>query len=126
MAGPGSTSGTFGGSGLWNEGGAAVGGLRVSEGVARNEAFEFRFDGQHIQAHAGETIATALLAAGNMILNRSQKHSHPRGVFCGIGLCYGCLVTVNGMPNIRACQTDASPGMVVESQHGNGKLRFEE
>lgn len=101
-------------------------GLRISTRVARSEAFEFIFDGQPIHAHAGETIAAALLVAGRMNLNTSQKHSHPRGIFCGIGLCYGCLVTVDGVPNIRACQTDANPGMVVESQHGNGKLRFEE
>ena len=126
MVDPGSPSAIFDGSGLWNKGETAVRSLRLSEGVAKNEAFEFMFDGQSIQAHAGETIAAALLASGKMRLNTSQKHSHPRGVFCGIGLCYGCLVTVDGVPNIRACQTDANPGMVVESQHGNGKLRFEE
>ena len=102
-----------------------VSGLRVNDAVNRGEKFEFTFDGESIQAYAGETIATALVAADKMIFNTSQKHSHPCGVFCGIGLCYGCVVIVNGMPNVRACQADASPGMVVESQHGNGSLRLE-
>jgi predicted molibdopterin-dependent oxidoreductase YjgC len=103
-----------------------VNSLRINDTVSRSQSFTFTFDGETIQAYAGETIATALLAANKMSFNTSPKHSHLRGVFCGIGLCYSCLVTVNGMPNVRACQTDACSGMIVESQHGNGKLRLEE
>jgi sarcosine oxidase subunit alpha len=108
-----------------NERRLKVNGLRIKDAVSRGKRFEFTFDGEPVQAYAGETIATALVAANKLILNTSEKQSHPRGVFCGIGLCFGCLVTVNGTPNVRACQTDAGPRMVVESQHGNGKLRME-
>lgn len=97
-------------------------GLRAKHAVNRGQGFEFTFDGEPVPAYAGETIATALVAAEKMTLNTSEKRLHPRGVFCGIGLCYGCLVTVDGTPNVRACQTDASPGIVVESQQGNGRL----
>lgn len=109
-----------------NDGEPKVNGLRINDAVSRGETFEFTFDGETVQAYAGETIATALVAANKMCFNTSLKHSHPRGVFCAIGLCYGCIVTVNGMPNVRACQTDVSPGMIVESQHGNGNLRLED
>lgn len=100
--------------------------LRAKNAVSRGQRFEFTFDGQPVRAYSGETIAAALFAANKIILNTSEKHSHPRGVFCGIGICYNCLVTVNGLPNVRACQTDAIPGIVVESQHGNGRLRLDD
>lgn len=101
-------------------------GLRVKNAVNRGQVFEFTFDGEPVQAYPGETIATALFAGNRTILNTSEKRAHPRGVFCGIGLCYGCLVIVDGVPNVRACQTDAIPGMKVESQQGNGRLRLED
>lgn len=66
-------------------------------------------------AYAGETIAGALLASGRRAW-RHTRHGQPRGLFCGIGLCYDCLVTVNGTPNVRACQTSVAAGMVVDTQ----------
>lgn len=103
-----------------------VSGLRVKNAVNRGQAFKFTFNGDPVQAYPGETIATALFADNKTILNSSEKRADPRGLFCGIGLCYGCLVTVDGKPNVRACQTDVTSGMTVESQQGNGKLRLDD
>jgi predicted molibdopterin-dependent oxidoreductase YjgC len=99
--------------------------LRINGNTRCGQPFSFLFDGEHVKAYAGETIASALTAAGKIILNTSGKIGQPRGVFCCIGICYGCLVTVDGAPNIRACQTEAREGMVVETQSGNGTLRID-
>ena len=64
----------------------------------------------------GETIATALLAAGHWVFRMTDKKNDPRGVYCNIGVCHSCLVVVDGERNVRACQTPVSPGCRVEMQ----------
>jgi len=94
---------------------------RVTQGVARGRQFEIEVDGQKILAYEGETIGAALAAAGVHALRRTPKQHHPRGMYCGIGLCYECAMIVNGVPNTRACQTPATPGCRVETQEGLGR-----
>lgn len=74
-----------------------------------------RFDGVEIAALAGETIAAAL-AANDIIAVREARSGAPRGPFCGMGVCFDCLVTVNGRPNQRACLTKVAPGMEILSE----------
>jgi NADH dehydrogenase/NADH:ubiquinone oxidoreductase subunit G len=82
--------------------------------VQRGQAVTITVDGEPLSAYMGETIAGALLAAGRKAWRRTS-HGQPRGIFCGIGLCFDCLVTVNGIPNVRACITPVTPGMIVET-----------
>jgi aerobic-type carbon monoxide dehydrogenase small subunit (CoxS/CutS family) len=98
---------------------------RVEHGVVRGRRFEILLDGRTIVAYEGETIAAALTAAGVTTLRRTPKQGHPRGMFCGIGLCWECAVVVDGVPNTRACQTLATPGCCVETQEGLGRLEGE-
>jgi len=86
----------------------------VSPEVERGQAISITVDGVPLPAYEGETIAGALLASGGSAW-RHTPHGQPRGLYCGIGLCFDCLVTVNGTPNVRACLTPVAPGMVVES-----------
>ncbi|WP_297478861.1 FAD-dependent oxidoreductase [Thermococcus sp.] len=80
------------------------------------------FEGRPIKAHEGETIATALHAAGIRILNYSPNEKRPRGLFCAIGKCSSCLMVVNGIPNVRTCITPVEGGMRIERQQGRAKL----
>ncbi|MBN1535365.1 MAG: (2Fe-2S)-binding protein [Anaerolineales bacterium] len=73
-------------------------------------------DGQQFTAYPGETLATVLLANGKRVFRYSQVKSEPRGLYCGMGVCFECLFTVNGRANVRACQTLAQPDDVVETQ----------
>ena len=73
-------------------------------------------NGEQVVAYPGETIATALLAAGWYIFRHTAISGEPRGMFCGMGLCFDCMVTVNGQPNTRACVTVAQPGDSIERQ----------
>ena len=89
---------------------------RVFKGVERSQPFEIAVDGKKIVAYEGETIGAALLAAGCRTLRFTNKLEQPRGLYCGIGLCQECRMTVNGIPNTQVCQTLATPGCRVETQ----------
>jgi glycine/D-amino acid oxidase-like deaminating enzyme len=73
-----------------------------------------RFDGREIEALPGETIAAAL-AAAEIVAVRQARSGVPRGPFCGMGVCFDCLVTVDGRPSQRACLTKVEAGMDVRS-----------
>jgi hypothetical protein len=90
--------------------------LRIKHGILRGEPFQIQVNGKDVDAYPGETIAAILLAEGWKMFRHSALSGEPRGPFCGMGLCFDCLVTVNGIPNIRACVTFAQPGDQVERQ----------
>src|SRR6266567_5584562 len=73
-----------------------------------------RFDGREIEALPGETIAAAL-AAAEIVTVRQARSGAPRGPFCGMGVCFDCLVTVDGRPSQRACLTKVEPGLDVRT-----------
>ncbi|MDR3529593.1 MAG: FAD-dependent oxidoreductase [Rhodopila sp.] len=74
----------------------------------------FQFDGRRIEALQGETVAAALSAAG-VTTFRHTPSGAPRGLFCGMGACFDCVVTVDGRVGQRACMTQAVDGMTVGS-----------
>jgi predicted molibdopterin-dependent oxidoreductase YjgC len=99
-----------------------IGNQRVEKGIARGRQFEIEVDGRKIIAYEGETVGTALVAAGVQTFRHTAKRNQPRGMYCGIGLCYDCAMVINGIPNTRACQTLATPGCRVQTQEGLGRL----
>lgn len=74
-------------------------------------------DGVSLIARSGQTIAGAILASGRRSWRTTARDRRPRGLFCGIGVCFDCLVTVNGIRDIRACQRPVSEGDVVDLQN---------
>jgi hypothetical protein len=97
----------------------------LSQGPAMNQSdpvvsglLHFTFDGQELTAQEGQTIAAALLAAGRRAFRQTSRRGEPRGLFCGMGVCFDCLVCINGRPNLRACQAPVIEGMRVESTVG--------
>ncbi len=93
---------------------------RIARGVRRGRRFAFELDGQEMVAYEGETVAAALVAANRRAFRRTAKAGQPRGMYCGIGLCFDCLMVIDGVPNTRACQTLATPGCRVRTQEGLG------
>lgn len=77
--------------------------------------FTFTFDGTEYQAYAGDTIASALLANGVRTLRVHERSETPRGIYCNIGHCMECRVTVNGTSGVRACLSEVKPDMIVKS-----------
>lgn len=79
--------------------------------------FQIEIDGRPLTAHAGDTVAAALLRSGVFVF-RHTTSSKPRGIFCGMGICFDCLVTIDDLPDQRACITAARPGMRVSTHKG--------
>lgn len=94
---------------------------RINRAFDRGEPVEIIVDGHPFSAFAGETVAAALLAAGQHVLRQSARRSAPRGVYCGIGMCFDCVMTVDGRSSVRTCQIEVRPGMRVDSQTGDGR-----
>jgi predicted molibdopterin-dependent oxidoreductase YjgC len=84
-------------------------------------AFTFTFDGRTLPALPGQTVAAALWSSGVSSWRTTRDSGRPRGVFCGIGVCFDCLVTVDGRPNQRACLVPVEPGAEVRTQEGTGQ-----
>ena len=78
-------------------------------------------DGRDIEAVDGEPVAAAVMASGIRKCRTTSKFHHTRGVFCAIGRCTDCAMTVDGIPNVRTCVARVEPGMIVETQEGLGK-----
>ena len=81
------------------------------------EQLSFSLDGEPITGLRGQTIAGALLGQGIVSWRSTSVAAAPRGVFCGIGVCFDCILEVNGVRDIRACQRRVGEGDVVRTQH---------
>ena len=77
------------------------------------DCVQFYLDDLPVMAPAGVTLAAALLAH-----SRQTAQGAPRTAFCMMGICFDCLVNVNGTPNTQACMTPVREGMVVRRQLG--------
>jgi predicted molibdopterin-dependent oxidoreductase YjgC len=90
---------------------------RLSAGILRPEAVRIEVDGEAIDAYPGESLATALLAAGRRAF-RHTRSGAPRGPFCNMGVCFDCLVDVEGLGEVRACMTAVHDRMTVRTGVG--------
>lgn len=91
-------------------------------GARPDPPFEITLDGRPVPVVPGQSVGAALLAAGVRALRTTRVEGRPRGLFCGIGVCFDCLVTVNGQASLRACLVEARPGDVVTTQEGVGHV----
>lgn len=78
----------------------------------------FTFDGETLLAERGDTLALALLAAGLSVFRKSAVGGVPRAPYCLMGVCFECLVTVDGVQNLQSCLIEVREGMIVASQQG--------
>lgn len=75
----------------------------------------FVFDGATVLGSPRETVAAALLRASILTLRRSPVSGAPRAPFCMMGVCYDCLVEVEGAGTRQACMIYPQPGMRISS-----------
>lgn len=85
-----------------------------------DDAVRFTFDGRKLTAAPGQTVGAALVTNGVTAWRGTRKEGRPRGLFCGIGVCFDCLVTVDGVSNQRACLVDLCDGMEVRGSLADG------
>jgi predicted molibdopterin-dependent oxidoreductase YjgC len=89
--------------------------LRLHSATTQRTPLVITVDGKPVQAFAGESVATVLLALGQRAFRHTDRNHEPRGIFCGMGICFDCLVTIDGVENVRACMTLVEEGMTIET-----------
>ena len=87
--------------------------IRLDSNVERGRPVQIAVDGEPIEAYEGESLAAAILASGRRVFRHTHPEGQPRGIFCGMGVCYECLVTVAGRERVRACIVPVEDGMRV-------------
>ena len=78
----------------------------------------FTVDGRPIRARSGDTVAAAMLAAGIEHCRTTPVSGAPRAPYCLMGVCFDCLVTIDGVGSRQACLVPVREGMAVETQLG--------
>jgi sarcosine oxidase subunit alpha len=74
---------------------------------------KIKINGKETTACQGDTVLAALMATGHKILKKSRKLNENRGPLCAMGVCYECQVTINEVPNQRACMTEVKDEMMI-------------
>ncbi len=80
----------------------------------------FTFDDRPLTAPAGASVASALLANGIRSWRRTRRMNAARGLLCGIGTCFDCLVDVGADHAVRACVTALRDGDAVRTSASRG------
>lgn len=83
---------------------------------------EFTLDGEPVMARVGDTVATALLVAGAGATRTTPVSGAPRAPYCMMGVCFECLVVIDGVADRQACMVKVRPGMQVRRQTGGAEL----
>ena len=81
-------------------------------------AITLKVDGKPIRARTGDTVAAAMLAAGIDHCRTTPVTGAPRAPYCLMGVCFDCLVTVDGIGSRQGCLVPVRDGMTVETQIG--------
>jgi len=76
------------------------------------------FEGAEVAAREGDSVAAALLAQGITTTRATPVSGAPRGPFCMMGVCFECLVEIDGEANRQACMVAVREGMAVRPMHG--------
>ncbi|RUM22601.1 (2Fe-2S)-binding protein [Rhizobium phaseoli] len=91
----------------------------------KESSMSFTFNGMPTMARQGDSVAAALLAAGYGSTRSSPVSGAARGPYCMMGVCFECLVKIDGRPNQRGCMTNVAEGMRIETQEGAAMPRQE-
>ena len=79
-------------------------------------------NGESINSREGQSVGALLLEHEQRATRTTRQNARPRGMFCGIGICFDCLITINGITNQRACVTNVEEGMTIQTQQGSGAI----
>lgn len=92
----------------------------------RQPAFNILVDGRPVRAQAGQTVAMALLGSDVVPFRRTAVSGAPRAPLCLMGVCFECLVEIDGVPNRQSCLIPVAEGMTIRSQEGRVQLDAKE
>jgi len=86
------------------------------DGVIRGRVIPIVLDGQPVDAHEGESIASAMWRSGVRTCRITRKTAQPRGYYCGMGVCFECVVHVEGEGDVRSCSAKVTENMDVSTR----------
>jgi len=95
--------------------------FRILPQAAAEAELGFTFEGRHMSARHGSSVAAALLQGGVMAFRQTAVSGAARAPYCMMGVCFDCLVEIDGVPNRQACLIEIREGMSVRMQQG-GRL----
>lgn len=85
------------------------------DGIRRGKPATFTFNGRTVEGYPGESVAAALLRAGMVATRCTTYRKDPRGYYCGMGVCWECVVEVEGVGTVRGCMQPVTDNLVVQS-----------
>ena len=85
-------------------------------------ALAVTIDGQPHAARDGDSVAATVIAAGFAACRTTPVTGSARGPFCMMGVCFDCLVTIDGVGNRQACLLRVREGMRIERQRGKREI----
>ncbi len=88
-----------------------------------SEVVEITVDGVAVEARAGESAAAAVLASSSEATRTTPVSESPRAPYCMMGVCFECLMEIDGVANRQACMVQVAPGMRIQRQLGARDLR---
>ena len=94
--------------------------------AAAERSVRITFTGISKSVAPGLTVAAALLGHGESRLRASPVSGQSRAPYCMMGVCFDCLVEIDGVPNRQSCLIPVREGMTVRSQEGRAQLDREE
>jgi predicted molibdopterin-dependent oxidoreductase YjgC len=83
---------------------------------------EIVVEGHPALARRGDTVAAALLACGVPASRTTAVSGAARGPYCMMGICFDCLVTIDGRPNQQGCMIRVREGMRIDMQQGARRI----
>jgi len=84
----------------------------------QQKTLRIEFEGKTLEVRAGETVAAAILAAGAEYTRTTAISGAHRAPYCQMGICFECLMEIDGVPNRQACMVEVQEGMKVNRQYG--------
>lgn len=90
----------------------------IDPAAGQRAAVAILIDGQSVQVQAGQTLAMAMLAGDAVPFRHTAVSSAPRSPLCLMGVCFDCMVEVDGRQNVQSCQVEVQEGMRVRRSHG--------
>ncbi len=97
----------------------------VMSEVRATHTVSLTFNGQPLSVPAGISVAAALLMSGVNRFRATPVSESPRAPYCMMGVCFECLVTIDGVPNRQSCLIEVTDGMRIHSQEGARDLIFQ-
>jgi sarcosine oxidase subunit alpha len=94
---------------------------RLAE-ATRRPAVSVFVDGRRVPAHEGDSVAAAMLAAGHIVSRRTAVAGAARAPYCLMGICFECLVAIDGVGNRQACMVAVRDGMRIETGKAKREL----